>query len=49
MAAISDVPLIELGAGRLTAGLVPQIGGSLAYFRWGPVNLMRPLSAEAAA
>jgi aldose 1-epimerase len=43
MDAISDA-MIELSAGPLTIGLVPEIGGSLAYFRIDGVDLMRPLS-----
>jgi aldose 1-epimerase len=43
MAAISE--LIELAAGDLSLGLVPGIGGSLAYFRRRGIDLMRPLSA----
>jgi aldose 1-epimerase len=39
---ISDV--IALSAADLAIGLVPGIGGSLAYFRKGGVDLMRPLS-----
>jgi aldose 1-epimerase len=39
--------VIEFAAGRLTLGLVPAIGGSVAYFRSGTIDLMRPLSAEA--
>jgi aldose 1-epimerase len=38
--------MIELTAGDLTLGLVPEIGGSVAYFRRAGVDLMRPLSAE---
>ncbi len=36
--------MIELTAGSLSLGLVPEIGGSVAYFRSGGVDLMRPLS-----
>ena len=36
--------LIELAAGDLSIGLVPGIGGSLAYFRSNGIDLMRPLS-----
>lgn len=36
--------LIELSAGPLTIGLAPAIGGSLAYFRHGGIDLMRPFS-----
>jgi aldose 1-epimerase len=39
--------MIELTAGELVLGLVPEIGGSIACFRAGGVDLMRPLSAEA--
>jgi aldose 1-epimerase len=46
MAAISDAPLIELSAGDLALGLVPAIGGSVAYFRYRAVDLMRPLSGS---
>ena len=35
--------MIEIRAGDLTAGVIPEIGGSLAYFRKGSANLMRPL------
>src|SRR5262249_13503489 len=42
MDAISD--LITLDAGDLAIGLVPAIGGSLAHFRKGGIDLMRPLS-----
>jgi aldose 1-epimerase len=44
MAAISEPGLIELASGSLAVGIVPAIGGSLAYFRAGGVDLMRPLS-----
>jgi aldose 1-epimerase len=44
MDGISD-SVIELSAGELSIGLVPEVGGSLAYFRKGGVDLMRPLSA----
>jgi aldose 1-epimerase len=44
MDAISDT-MIELSADDLSIGLVPAIGGSLAYFRKDGVDLMRPLSA----
>ncbi|MDR3472483.1 MAG: aldose 1-epimerase [Devosia sp.] len=37
--------MIELTAGDLSLGIVPEIGGSLAYFRHGGVDLMRRLSA----
>ena len=40
---ISD-EVMQLSAGELAIGLVPGIGGSLAYFRKGGVDLMRPLS-----
>jgi aldose 1-epimerase len=43
MAAISDV--LEITAGELSLGLVPAIGGSVAYFRLRGIDLMRPLSA----
>ncbi len=36
--------MIELSAGDLTLGLVPAIGGSVAFFRKGGIDLMRPLS-----
>lgn len=42
MAAISEV--IPLRLGRLSLGLVPRIGGSVAYFRLDDIDLMRPLS-----
>ena len=38
------VELTELTAGPLSIGLAPAIGGSLAYFRHGAADLMRPLS-----
>jgi len=40
---------VELRAGDFELGLVPAIGGSVAFFRWRGIDLMRPLSAEAAA
>lgn len=43
MAAISE--LLELCAGTLTLDLAPGIGGSVAAFRIGGDDLMRPLSA----
>ena len=43
MAGTSD--LLRLAAGALTADLVPTIGGSLAAFRAGGTDVMRPLSA----
>ena len=43
MAGTSD--LLRLAAGALTADLVPAIGGSLAAFRVGDTDVMRPLSA----
>src|SRR3569833_4558744 len=36
---------IALNAGDLSVGLVPEIGGSLAYFRHRGIDLMRPLSS----
>lgn len=36
--------MIEVSAGPLSIGLVPAIGGSLAYFRLDGIDLMRPLS-----
>lgn len=39
--------MIELHAGYLTLGLVPALGGSVARFRSGTTDLMRPLSPEA--
>jgi aldose 1-epimerase len=38
--------LIELSSGSLTIGIVPRIGGSLAYFRMDGMDLLRPLSSE---
>ncbi len=38
-------PPIELQAGPLSLGLVPDIGGSVSHFRAGTTDLMRPLSA----
>ena len=49
MPAISELGTIGLTSGRLTVGLVPQIGGSIAYFRCDGKDVMRALSAEAAA
>jgi len=43
MAATSEP--IALNAGDLSVGLVPEIGGSLAYFRHRGIDLMRPLSS----
>ncbi len=43
MAGTSEI--LQLGAGALTAELVPAIGGSLAAFRRGGTDVMRPLSA----
>lgn len=40
---------MELRAGDLSAGLVPEIGGSLAWFRSRGRNLLRPLSESARA
>ena len=34
----------EIRSGDLSVGLVPEIGGSVAYFRKGTADLMRPLS-----
>src|SRR5579863_1854693 len=36
--------MIELQKGELAIGLVPEIGGSLAYLRFAGVDVMRPLS-----
>ena len=36
--------MIALTSGELSLGLAPEIGGSVAYFRSGSVDLMRPLS-----
>jgi aldose 1-epimerase len=44
MAAISDPAIVELRAGSLSLGLVPDIGGSLAWFRRDGVDLMRALT-----
>ncbi|MBI4924277.1 MAG: aldose 1-epimerase [Devosia nanyangense] len=44
MAAASD--LVELRAGDLALDLAPAIGGSVASFRLGGIDLMRPLSAS---
>jgi len=38
--------MLQIQAGKLSVGVVPDIGGSLAYFRCGAVDLMRPLSAQ---
>lgn len=45
MAATSEPAAIALEAGALSAGLVPEIGGSLAWFRIGDTDVMRPLTA----
>jgi aldose 1-epimerase len=37
--------MIELRSRDLTLGLAPEIGGSVAYFRKGGTDVMRPLSA----
>jgi aldose 1-epimerase len=34
----------EIRSGRLSLGLAPEIGGSVAFFRRDGVDLMRPLS-----
>ena len=49
MAVTSEPTLDTLEAGELSLGLVPEIGGSIAHFRWRGIDLMRPLSPEAAA
>jgi aldose 1-epimerase len=36
--------VIELTVGELSLGIVPEIGGSLAYLRHSGIDLMRPLS-----
>ena len=36
--------MIELRAGALSLGIVPDIGGSVAFFRVGRTDVMRPLS-----
>lgn len=41
--------MLKLVAGDLSAELEPEVGGSLASFRKGTIDLMRPLSAEARA
>ena len=38
--------MIELRAGILSLGLVPEMGGSVAHFRVGRTDLMRPLSDD---
>lgn len=52
MAATSEpapgVRMIELKSDDLHLGLAPEIGGSIAFLRWRGIELMRPLSAEAA-
>jgi aldose 1-epimerase len=35
--------VIRLAAGEMEAGLVPEIGGSIAWLRWRGIDLMRPL------
>ena len=47
MDGISEV--VQLAAGGVEVGLAPGIGGSVAWFRWRGIDLMRPLSAEGAA
>ncbi|MFC0287129.1 aldose 1-epimerase [Kaistia hirudinis] len=49
MAVTSEPNLVTLKAGELSLGLVPEIGGSIAHFRWRGIDLMRPLSPGAAA
>jgi aldose 1-epimerase len=49
MAEISETGILQLKAGELSLGLVPEIGGSVAHFRVGKTDLMRPLSPEDAA
>jgi len=44
MAAISDPEVITLATGRLSIGLVPEIGGSLASFRFDGIEVMRALT-----
>lgn len=46
MAAISEPEVLRLDAGLLSVGLVPEIGGSLAFFRMGGVDVMRTLTDE---
>ena len=41
--------MVTLAGGRLSLGLAPEIGGSIAHLRWRGIDLMRPLTAEAAA
>ena len=42
--------MTEIASGDLSLGLAPEVGGSVAFFRYvadgAPVDLMRPLSAE---
>lgn len=49
MAAISEPALITIDAGDLSLGLAPTIGGSIAFLRWRGIDVMRPLTPEAAA
>ena len=44
MAATSE--LLTLEADGLEVGLVPAIGGSVSFFRWRGIDLMRPLAAD---
>jgi aldose 1-epimerase len=46
MAATSEPPVVTLEAGALSAGLVPEIGGSLAWFRFDGIEVMRALTVE---
>jgi aldose 1-epimerase len=41
--------ILEIRAGAMALGLVPDMGGSIAFARMGSMDLLRPLSAEAFA
>lgn len=40
----AESEVVRLAAGEMEAGLVPEIGGSIAWLRWRGIDLMRPLS-----
>ncbi|MGN6102319.1 MAG: aldose 1-epimerase [Devosia sp.] len=46
MAATSDPEILTLEAGPLALGIVPEVGGSLAFFRCGGQDVMRALTPE---
>lgn len=45
MSTAIDPTLIELVSGGIRVGIVPGLGGSLAFFRRGNVDVLRPLAA----